>query len=84
MGWAQLSHRQPCAQEAGVSALPGEAAAAGSGGIAGMAAGVRVLLPAGDAVLPVALTSLPEALPLIPAWPARLGGKARSALQPRG
>ena len=84
MDWAQLSLRQPCGWEAGISALPGEAAAEGSRGTAGMASGDRVLLPAWDTVLPIALTSLPEALPLIPVWPARLGGKAGSVPWPQG
>lgn len=79
MDWAQLSLRQPCGWEAGISALSGEVAAEGSRGTAGMASGDRVLLPAGDAALPVALTSPPEALPLAPVCPARLDGKAGSA-----
>lgn len=73
MDWAQLSLRQPCGWEAGISALRGEAAAEGSRGTAGMASGDRVLLPSGDAALPSALTSLPEALLLVPVCPACLG-----------
>lgn len=70
MDWAQLSLRQPCGWKAGISALPGKAAAEGSGGTAGMASGDRVLLPTQDAVLPVALTPPPQAHP----DPARMSG----------
>lgn len=51
MDWAQLSLRQPCGWEAGISALPGEAAAEGSRGTAGMASGDQVLLPTGSFLL---------------------------------
>lgn len=83
MDWAQLSLRQPCGWEAGISALRGKAAAEGGGGTAGTASGDRVLLPTGDAVLPVALNPPPQARPLVPIQPGRRGGKAGSAPRER-
>lgn len=82
MDWAQLSLHQSCGWEAGISALLGEAAAKGSRGTARTASGERVLIPTSNAVLPVVPASLPDAVPLVPVWPAHLCGKTGSMFWP--